>query len=124
MTRPLYIALLELKLFLNNRAELAFSIALPILLFALMYGALSSESDVFTPASVVDLDGGVHARELVERLDSLAAVEVEERSEPSAEGAPRPVGHPVRGGHTGGVQRGDGGGGAGATRVPPAGKRG
>ena len=87
MTRPLYIALLELKLFLNNRAELAFSIALPILLFALMYGALSSESDVFTPASVVDLDGGVHARELVERLDSLAAVEVEERSEPSAEGA-------------------------------------
>ena len=87
MLRPLYIALLELKLFLNNRAELAFSIALPILLFALMYGALSSESDVFTPASVVDLDGGVHARELVERLDSLAAVEVEERSESSAEGA-------------------------------------
>ena len=84
MYRPLYIALLELKLFLNNRAELAFSIALPILLFALMYGALSSESDVFTPASVVDLDGGMHARELVERLDSLAAVEVEERTESSA----------------------------------------
>ena len=58
MLRPVHIALLELKLFLNNRAELAFSIALPILLFALMYGALSSESDVFTPASVVDLDGG------------------------------------------------------------------
>ena len=81
MLRPLYIALLELKLFLNNRAELAFSIALPILLFALMYGALSSDSEVFIPASVVDLDGGPHARELVQRLDSLPEVEVEERTE-------------------------------------------
>ena len=87
MLRPLYIALLELKLFLNNRAELAFSIALPILLFALMYGALSSDSEVFTPASVVDLDGGPHARELVARLDSLPEVEVEERTEASADGA-------------------------------------
>ena len=84
MLRPVHIALLELKLFLGNRAELAFSIALPILLFALMYGALSSESDVFTPASVVDLDGGTRARELVERLDSLAEVEVEERTEADA----------------------------------------
>ena len=87
MLRPVHIALLELKLFLNNRAELAFSIALPILLFALMYGALSSESEVFTPASVVDLDGGPHARELVARLDSLAAVEVEERTEADADAA-------------------------------------
>ena len=87
MARPLHIALLELKLFLNNRAELTFSIALPILLFALMYGALSSESDVFTPASVVDLDGGPHARELVRRLDSLAAVKVEERTEADADAA-------------------------------------
>lgn len=87
MTRPLHIALLELKLFLNNRAELAFSIALPVLLFALMYGALSSDSEVFTPASVVDLDGGVHARELVARLDSLPEVQVEERTEADANAA-------------------------------------
>ena len=87
MLRPLYIALLELKQFLNNRAELAFSIALPILLFALMYGALSSDTEVFTPASVVDLDGGPHARELVRRLDSLAEIEVEERTEADADAA-------------------------------------
>ncbi len=87
MLRPLYISLLELKMFLNNRAELAFSVALPILLFALMYGALSSESEVFTPASVVDLDGGVHARDLVARLDSLPEVDVEERTEADADGA-------------------------------------
>ncbi len=87
MLRPLHISLLELKLFLNNRAELAFSIALPILLFALMYGALSSDSEVFTPASVVDLDGGPNARELVERLDSLAEIEVAERTEADANAA-------------------------------------
>ena len=87
MLRPVHIALLELKLFLSNRAELAFSIALPILLFALMYGALSSDTEVFTPASVVDLDGGVHARELVARLDSLPEVEVEERTEADADSA-------------------------------------
>ena len=87
MLRPLHIALLELKLFLNNRAELAFSIALPVLLFALMYGALSSDTEVFTPASVVDLDGGPQARLLVERLDSLPEVEVEERTEADANAA-------------------------------------
>ncbi len=87
MLRPLYIALLELKLFLNNRGELAFSVALPILLFALMYGALSSEGEIFTPARVVDLDGGIHARELVQRLDSLPEVEVKERTEADADSA-------------------------------------
>ena len=87
MLRPVYIALLELKMFLNNRAELAFSIALPVLLFALMYGALSSDSEVFTPASVVDLDGGPHARELVRRLDSMPEVAVEERTEEDANAA-------------------------------------
>jgi ABC-2 type transport system permease protein len=87
MVRPLHIALLELKLFLNNRGELAFGVALPILLFALMYGALSGDGEVFTPANVVDLDGGVHARELVARLDSLPEVEVKERTEADANGA-------------------------------------
>jgi len=87
MLRPLHIALLELKLYINNRAELAFSIALPILLFALMYGALSSDSEIFTPATVVDLDGGPHARELAARLDSLPEVDVEESNEADANAA-------------------------------------
>ena len=41
----------------------------------------------FTPASVVDMDGGVYARELVERLDTLAEIEVEERTEADATAA-------------------------------------
>ncbi len=87
MTRPLHIALLELRLFAGNRGELAFSVALPILLFALMYGALGSQSDFHTPASVVDLDGGAEARELVERLDSLPEISVVERTEADASDA-------------------------------------
>lgn len=87
MLRPLYIALLELRLFVSSRGELAFSLALPVLLFALMYGALSSEPDFFTPASVVDLDRGAPARELVRRLDALPEISVEERSAADANAA-------------------------------------
>ena len=39
MLRPLHIALLELKRYLGTPGELAFSLALPVVLFALMYGA-------------------------------------------------------------------------------------
>ena len=87
MLRPLYIALLELKLFVSNRGELAFSIALPILLFALMYGALSNEPEFYASASVVDLDRGPQARQLVARLDALPEISVEERTEADANGA-------------------------------------
>ena len=87
MLRPLYIALLELRLFVSSRGELAFSVALPILLFALMYGALSGEQEFHAPASVVDLDRGPQARELVRRLDALPEISVEERSEADANGA-------------------------------------
>ena len=87
MLRPLYIALLELKLFVSNRGELAFSIALPILLFALMYGALSNEPEFYASASVVDLDHGPQARQLVARLDALPEISVEERTEADADGA-------------------------------------
>ncbi len=87
MLRPLHIALLELKLFVSNRGELAFSIALPILLFALMYGALSNEPEFYASASVVDLDRGPQARQLVARLDALPEISVEERTEADANGA-------------------------------------
>ena len=87
MLRPLYISLLELKLFVSNRGELAFSIALPILLFALMYGALSNEPEFYAAASVVDLDRGPQARQLVARLDALPEISVEERTEADANGA-------------------------------------
>ena len=36
---------------------------------------------------MVDLDGGAHARELVERLDALDEIEVQEHSEADADAA-------------------------------------
>lgn len=87
MFRPIYIAIFELKRYLTNKGELAFSIALPIALFALMYGAFGGDSDFNATVDVVDLDGGVHARELISQLDGLEELSVRERDLEDAEGA-------------------------------------
>ena len=88
MVLPVHIALLELKRYLVNRGELAFGIALPIVLFALMYGAFGGDEASFhATVDIVDLDGGVHARALVDRLDSLDQITVRERSLSDADAA-------------------------------------
>ncbi len=84
---PLHIALLELKLYVLDRGELALSIALPIALFALMYGAFGGESSFSATADIVDLDGGAHARALIQRLDSLDEITVRERAPQDANAA-------------------------------------
>ena len=66
---------------------MAFSIALPIVLFALMYGAFGGEESFHATANVVDLDGGSHARNLIERLDSLDEITVKERTLKDADAA-------------------------------------
>lgn len=87
MFRPIYIAVFELKRYLTNKGELAFSIALPIALFALMYGAFGGDSDFNATVDVVDLDGGIHARELISRLDALDELSLRERELEDAESA-------------------------------------
>lgn len=87
MFRPIYIAIFELNRYLTNRGELAFSIALPIALFALMYGAFGGGTNFNATVDVVDLDGGVHARELISRLDALDELSVRERDLQNAENA-------------------------------------
>ena len=77
---PLHIALLELKMYLLNRAELAFSIALPVALFALMYFSFADDAEFSADAHVVDMDGGARAREFVRRLDALDEIDVRERT--------------------------------------------
>ena len=63
MLRPWYIAFLDLKRFLLNPGELAFSIALPVLLFALMYGAFgggeTADAAGFGPVYTRVEEGGV-----------------------------------------------------------------
>ena len=80
MLRPLHIALVELKRYLVNKGELGFSLALPIVLFALMYGAFGGEESFHATAHVVDLDRGIHSRALIERLDAMEEITVRERT--------------------------------------------
>ncbi len=87
MLRPLHIALLEVKRYLISSQELAFSLALPIVLFALMYGAFGGDTSFHATANVVDLDQGIHARALIDRLDALEEITVRERTLDDANGA-------------------------------------
>ena len=80
MMLPLHIALVELKRYAVNRGELGFSLALPIVLFALMYGAFGGEESFHATAHVVDLDGGAHSRALIERIDAMEEITVRERT--------------------------------------------
>ena len=68
MLRPLHIALRRAEALPQQQEESsAFSLALPIVLFALMYGAFGGEDVVprHRPP-VVDLDQGVHSRALID----------------------------------------------------------
>ncbi len=87
MLRPLYIAFLELKRYLVNPGELSFSIALPIVLFALMYGAFGGETSFHATADVVNLDTGEYGGRLIERLDALGEITVRERTQEDADSA-------------------------------------
>ena len=87
MTLFLHIALLELKRYLTNRGELAFGLALPIVLFGLTYAVFGGGTSFHATANIVDLDGGPGARELVRRLDALDTITVRERTLESADAA-------------------------------------
>ena len=87
MLRPFHIAFLDLKRYLLNPGELAFSIALPILLFALMYGAFGGDASFHATAHVVNLDSGEYGRRLIERLDGMDEISVRERTMEDADGA-------------------------------------
>ncbi len=75
MMLPVYVALLEVKRFLANRGELGFSIALPIVLFALMQGVGSGASFSGT-AHVANLDGGGLGDELIAAVEAIDGVDV------------------------------------------------
>ncbi len=81
MARPVYLAVLEVKRFLADRGDLAFSIALPIALFALMLGVFGGETSFNGTAHIAGLDGGAAAKSLIERAEAIEGVTVERYSE-------------------------------------------
>jgi hypothetical protein len=66
MKRALYITLNEVRLYLQDKGDLAFSLLLPIVTFALMYGAFGGHTMFEATARVVNEDGSAYSTLLVE----------------------------------------------------------
>ena len=87
MLRPFVVAWVELKRFGVDRGALAFSIALPIALFSLMYGVFGGGTSFSATASMVDLDGGPVATRLLDRISAVDGLTVEMLTEAEADSA-------------------------------------
>jgi ABC-2 type transport system permease protein len=76
MKRALFVALNEVRLFIQDKGDLAFGILLPIVTFALMYGAFGGQTLFKATASVVDEDRGEYANLLIEQLGKVDGITV------------------------------------------------
>ncbi len=77
MVRSWVITLLELRTYLRDRADLAFSLLLPIVVFALVYGAFGGQSLFHGTAYIVNEDqGGAYSALLLDRLGKLKNIDV------------------------------------------------
>ena len=86
MIRALIVALREVRTYLQDKADLAFSLFLPIAVFALIYGAFGGQSLFHGTAHVVNDDqGGTYSTLLLERLGELDNLDVELLSLPEAD---------------------------------------
>jgi ABC-2 type transport system permease protein len=77
MKRAIFITLNEVKLYLQDKGDLAFSLLLPIVTFALIYGAFGGSTLFTATARVVDEDQGAYAHQLIEQLDSVDGISIE-----------------------------------------------
>jgi ABC-2 type transport system permease protein len=77
MIRVFIIAFREVRSYLQDKADLAFSLLLPVAIFALMYGAFSGQSLFNGTAYVVNEDpDGTYSQRLIRRLTENESLEV------------------------------------------------
>jgi ABC-2 type transport system permease protein len=76
MKRALFITLNEVKLYLQDKGDLAFGLLLPILTFALMFGAFGGETMFKATASIVNEDTGVYSQQLIQQLDDVDGISI------------------------------------------------
>lgn len=76
MKRALFITLNEIKLFLQDKGDLAFGLLLPILTFALMYGAFGSNTMFKASAAIVNEDKGIYSQQLIQKIDDVDGISV------------------------------------------------
>jgi ABC-2 type transport system permease protein len=78
MIRPLLVALKEVRVYLQDKGDLGFSLLLPIITFALIFGAFGGQSVFHGTIRVVNEDaGGTYSALLLEQLDGLDNLDVE-----------------------------------------------
>ena len=78
MIRALQVALLAVRSYLQDKGDLGFSLLLPIVTFALMYGAFGGQSLFHGTAYVVNEDQrGTYSVPFLEQLDGLENLDVE-----------------------------------------------
>ena len=78
MKRALIIALREVKTYLQDKGDLAFSLLLPVATFALIYGAFGGQGLFHGTAYIVNDDtNGVYAAQLVESIKAEESLDVE-----------------------------------------------
>ena len=86
MKRALIVALREVRSYLQDKADLAFSLLLPIVTFALIYGAFGGTGLFHGTASIVNEDtNGVHAQRLLDSIKQQDSLTVEMLSRADAE---------------------------------------
>lgn len=74
--RAIQLAIFELRSYLGDKGDLAFSLLLPIALLAIMLGAFGQESRFNGTANIVDEDGGIYSAQLIEKLRATPGLEV------------------------------------------------
>lgn len=75
--RPFIVALLEIRSFLTDKADLAFALLLPIVTFALLYGAFGGQTQFNGTAYIVDNDKGLYSKRLVDGLKEIDGLNIE-----------------------------------------------
>jgi len=76
LMRPFLVMLREVRSYLRDRGDLAFSLLLPIVLVALMLGAFGGELDFNGTANIVNQDDGPYAQGLIDSLTEIRGLEV------------------------------------------------
>ncbi|HUV45342.1 MAG TPA: ABC transporter permease [Dehalococcoidales bacterium] len=87
MFKAILVAIHEIRIYLQDKGDLAFSLLLPVVTFALMYGAFGGEMEFHGTAHIVNQDpGGSYSVRLLEQLEEMDSVDLELLSREEADG--------------------------------------
>lgn len=77
MKKALFIALKEVRDFLGDKGDLSFSLLLPVIIFALIYGAFSGSTQFNGTAYIVNNDSGNFSTLLIDRLSKYEGLSIQ-----------------------------------------------